>query len=140
MSIRDKHVHYVKGHRNSRPLAHIHADSNEPVGKFATIEHSNNGRFRIEMKKGAPVASINRIASLVWLQSRTHADARLNMLIDGKEVFMGRIKQLGKKKIREIIARAAREGGVLVVVSEETGGSLGSKFWRHSGMASVLSS
>ena len=139
MSIRDKHVSFIKGHRQSQPLAHVNPDHSDPIGKFATVEHSNDGRFRIVMKRNAPTKAINRLASLIWIQSHTHPDARLNMLIDGKEVFLGKVKQLGKRKIRELVARASREGATIIVISEETGGSLQSKFWRHPGMSAILS-
>jgi hypothetical protein len=139
VTIRDKHAMYQRIQRNTRPLAEASPGQSEPLGKFVQIEHSNTGRFHIDITQGAPAKSYNRLASIIWKQIDTHPGARLNVLLAGKEVSLGLIRSLTRRKLIKLLKQYSKEGGTFVVVSEATGGALSDKALRHPARAEELS-
>ena len=138
-SMHDKHRAYHTLHLRQRPLAVNHPEKSEPIGKYALLETSG-GRYHLEVHAGMPKSAIRRIAHLLVVHAKTRPDAKLNILQGNKERTLGPLKNMSLQKLQAIVAKAVQSGGgTFVIVSEKTGGALGSKFWKHPAITKLLS-
>jgi hypothetical protein len=124
--------------RNKRPLAPRHPEKTTNIGEFVVVQNTGS-RYHVEVQPNITLRAAKRIASIIVQHGKTNPSAKLNQLIGGKEQSFGLVKHMSRKHLINIIMSGKGQVAQYVVVSEQAGGALGSKFWTHPGLSSLLS-
>ena len=103
------------------------------------VERSGT-RFHIVVNPGITSQQCNRIVNLILLHGKKIDGAILNKFIGSNEQSYGKISALSKNELKQIISSVKEQTSFIVVSPEGAGfGVLGSDFWTHPQLSSLLS-